>query len=106
MSKAAKLIDWTGYGAEQAAVDAIFMQTSSVKLQQRAIQDNPTYDQLVNLGFSQEQAKKKADGLPDGEDDVIRRLQQEVAQVKESTQTLQQVGGGSKPKCGKCRLRW
>ena len=108
VSKAAKLIDWTGYGAEQAAVDAIVMQTSSVKLQQRAIQDNPTYDQLVNLGISQEQAKKKADGLPDGEDDVIKRLQQEVAQLKakESTQTSQQVGGGSKPKCGKCCLRW
>ena len=60
MYKAAKLIDWTNYGADQAAVDAIVMQTSSVKLQQRAIQDNPTYDKLVNLGISQEQAKKKA----------------------------------------------
>ena len=58
--KAAKLIDWTNYGADHAAVDAIVMQTSSVKLQQRAIQDNPTYDKLVNLGISQEQAKKKA----------------------------------------------
>ena len=57
--KAAKLIDWTNYGADQAAVDAIVMQTSSVKLQQRAIQDNPTYDKLVNLGISQEQAKKR-----------------------------------------------
>ena len=68
VAKAAKLIDWTGYGAEQAAVDAIVMQTSSVKLQQRAIQDNPTYDQLVNLGISQEQARRR---LPDGEDQVL-----------------------------------
>merc|ERR1719234_1154725 len=74
--KAAKLIDWAGYGADQAAVDAIVMQTSSVKLQQRAIQDNPSYDQLVNLGIGQEQAKKKANSLPDGEEDVINRLQE------------------------------
>ena len=108
VAKAAKLIDWTGYGAEQAAVDAIVMQTSSVKLQQRAIQDNPTYDQLVNLGISQEQAKKKADGLPDGEDDVIKRLQQEVAQLKAKDRTPipQQKGGESKPKCVKCCFKF
>ena len=35
--KAAKLIDWTGYSAETAAVDAIITQTSSSKLQQKAI---------------------------------------------------------------------
>ena len=109
--KAAKLIDWGGYNADTAAVDAIVMQTSSVKLQQRAIQDNPTYDQLVNLGISQEQAKKKADGLPDGEEDVIRKLQQEVAHLKakDSTRNLQQrsgQGGGSKPKCEKCCYGW
>ena len=108
VAKAAKLIDWTGYGAEQAAVDAIVMQTSSVKLQQRAIQDNPTYDQLVNLGISQEQAKKKADGLPDGEDDVIKRLQQEVAQLKAKDRTPipQPKGGESKPKCVKCCFKF
>ena len=64
--KAAKLIDWTGYNAETAAVDAIITQTSSAKLQQRALQENPSYQELVDLGISQEQAKKKATKLPDG----------------------------------------
>ena len=50
-------------------------QTSSTKLQQRALQENPTYDELVQLGVSQEQAKKKAAKLPDGEKETIRRLQ-------------------------------
>ena len=97
--KAAKLIDWTDYGADQAAVDAIVMQTSSVKLQQRAIQDNPSYDQLVNLGISQEQAKKKANSLPDGEEDVINRLQEEMAKLKGQ---LQQPKKANQGKCNKC----
>ena len=107
--KAAKLIDWTNYGADQAAVDAIVMQTSSVKLQQRAIQDNPTYDKLVNLGISQEQAKKKAEKLPDGEDDTINRLQMEVEKLKQAQRPKPggngQRGSGSatgKAKCAKC----
>ena len=58
--KAAKLIDWGDYNAKKAAVDAIITQTSSAKLQQRAIQENPSYEELVDLGISQEQARKKA----------------------------------------------
>ena len=60
--KAAKLLNWTDYNADRAAVDAMVMQTSSIRLKQRAIQENPTYLQLVHLGVSQEQAKKKATG--------------------------------------------
>ena len=41
--EAAKQVDWDGYNAEVAAVDAIVMQTKSTKLQQKAIQDNPSY---------------------------------------------------------------
>ena len=80
--KAALLIDWTGYNADSATVDAIVMQTSSTKLQQRAIQENPSYDELVNLGISQEQAKKKASKLPDGEKETVSRLQSEVQRLK------------------------
>ena len=80
--KAAKLIDWTGYDADKATVDAIVMQTSSAKLQQRAIQENPTYDEIVNLGISQEQARKKSAKLPDGESESVNRLQTEVRQLK------------------------
>ena len=79
--KAAQLIDWTDYDSNKAAVDAIIMQTSSVKLQQRAIQQNPTYNQLVNLGITQEQAKKKAGKLP-GDSEKVSRLEEEVRQLK------------------------
>ena len=44
------------------------MQTSSQKLQQKAIQENPKYNEMVDLGISMEQAKKKAESLPDGEE--------------------------------------
>ena len=72
--KASKLIDWTGYNAETAAVDAIITQTSSNKLQQKAIQENPSYAELVDLGISQEQARKKAIKLPDGESETVQTL--------------------------------
>ena len=38
----AKTVDWTNFNQEKATVDAIVMQTSSGKLRQKAIQDNPT----------------------------------------------------------------
>ena len=66
-------------GAERVAASSPFivMQTSSAKLQQRAIQENPTYDEIVNLGISQEQARKKSAKLPDGESESVNRLQTE-----------------------------
>ena len=80
--KAAKLIDWTGYDAETAAVDAIICQTSSAKLQQKALQENPKYLELVDLGISQEQAKKKATKLPEGDSETVSHLKQENKQLK------------------------
>ena len=80
--KAAQLIDWTDYNADEATVDAIVMQTYSNKLQQRAIQENPSYDEIVNLGITQEQAKKKASKLLHGESEAVNRLQTEVHQLK------------------------
>ena len=79
--QAAKQVDWDGYNVETAAVDAIVMQTKSTKLQQKAIQNNPTYEELVKLGISQEQAKRKADSLPDGESETTRALQLEVRRL-------------------------
>lgn len=97
--KAAQLIDWTGYDAETAAVDAIIMQTSSSKLQQRAIQENPNYQELVDLGISQEQAKKKSTKLPDGESETVNRLKMENKKLKDRIKT---GSGGTKQKCAKC----
>ena len=64
-------------------MDAIVMQTRSTKLQQKAIQDNPSYEELVRLGISQEQAKKKADFLPDGECERTRVLETQVRKLTE-----------------------
>ena len=42
----AKLGEWEDYTAEKAAADAIIIQTSSVKLREKALQSNPTYDEM------------------------------------------------------------
>ena len=97
--KAAQLIDWTDYDAKKAAVDAIIMQTSSVKLQQKAIQENPTYEELVDLGISQEQAKKKSTKFPEGDSETVNRLKTENKRLKEKIKT---GSGGGRPKCPKC----
>ena len=61
------------------------MQTSSQKLQQKAIQENPKYTEMVDVGISMEQAKKKAERLPDGEGaEVTRALADEVRQLKQN----------------------
>ena len=99
--EAAKRIDWTDYGTETATVDAIIMQTSSQKLQQKAIQENPKYNEMVDLGISMEQAKKKAESLPDGEGtDTTRALVQEVRQLKLKLEKKE----SSKDTCRSCML--
>ena len=59
MYEAAKQVDWEGYDVEKAAVDAIVMQTKTGTLQQKAIRDNPNYEELVKIGISQELVRKK-----------------------------------------------
>ena len=105
--KAAKLIDWTGYDAEKAAADAIVLQTSSQKLQQRAIQENPDLDTLVTLGLSQEQARRKATDMPGGgQEETVSRLRQENEKLKKKNQKLEikQTPQTKKAvvKCNKC----
>ena len=103
--KAAKLIDWAGYNHEKAAVDAIITQTSSPKLRQRAIQENPDYLALVDLGISQEQAKKKSTKLPDGEAETVNRLKLENKKLKSKLKSGSGAGGkdsSSSKRCEKC----
>ena len=100
--KAAKLIDWGGYDAEKAAVDAIITQTSSSKLQQRAIQENPSYQELVDLGISQEQARKKATKLPDGDSETVKRLRQENKKLQGKLKSGAKKDTKTSPKCEKC----
>ena len=60
ISEAAKLISYTSYNWEQAAVDAILLQTSNSKLRERALQEEITYDALLKLGIAKEQSVKGA----------------------------------------------
>ena len=60
ITDAAKLISYTGYNWEQAAVDAILLQTSNAKLRERALQENITFENLIKLGIAKEQSVKGA----------------------------------------------
>ena len=105
MYKAAQLIDWAGYDHNKAAVDAIINQTSSAKLRQRAIQENLDYTTLVDLGISQEQARKKSNKLPDGEAEVVNRLKQENKKLKDKLKSGSGAGGkgdSTDKRCEKC----
>ena len=60
ITNAAKLIDYTKYNWKQAAVDATLLQTSSLKLRERALQENVSCDDLLTLGIAKEQSAKGA----------------------------------------------
>ena len=75
------------------------MQTRSTKLQQKAIQDNPSYE------ISQEQAKKKADSLPDGECEKTRALETQVRKLTlKLNKEKEKRQGEEERKCKKCLL--
>ena len=63
ISNAAQLIDYTDYDWQQAAVDAMILQTSNAKLRERALQENITYDMLITLGVAKEQSARGAAAL-------------------------------------------
>ena len=56
ISNAAQLINYDNYNWKKAAVDAMVLQTSNPRLRERALQDNVSYDTLINLGISKEQS--------------------------------------------------
>ena len=63
VSNAAQLIDYANYNWQQAAVDAMILQTSNARLRERALQDNVGYETLINLGVSKEQSALGAEKL-------------------------------------------
>ena len=60
ISNAAKLMNYENYDWKQAAVDAILLQTSNPKLQERALQDNVLYEDMLKLGMTKEHSKNGA----------------------------------------------
>ena len=57
---ATKRMNYEHYDWKQAAVDAILLQTSNPKLQERALQDNVSYEDLLKLGITKGQLVKGA----------------------------------------------
>ncbi len=80
--ESAKRVEWDNYDYEKTAVDAILIQTSSTKLRQKALQENPTLNQLVDMGMGQEQAQRKAQSMPDPEESQIKALQEKVRKLE------------------------
>ena len=91
VSNAAKLINYVSYDWQQAAVDAIILQTSARALQEGALQENVTYDQLFKIDIAKEQSAKGATLLEQASgqqsvkvkmEEEVRRLQSENKQLK------------------------
>ena len=49
IANAAQLISYEQYGWKQATVDAILLQTSNPRLREQVLQENTSYDILMNM---------------------------------------------------------
>ena len=108
VSNAAKLIDYQDYNWKQATVDAIILQTSHPKLRERALQENITYEKLIDLGITKEQSVKgaalleEASGQSSGVkvkmEEEVRKLQLENKKLKSRFPINQQ----SRSQCWNC----
>ena len=111
ISQAAKLISYTNYDWQQAAVDAILLQTSNTKLRERALQEELTYDNLIKLGIAKEQSSKGAALLErasgqsshtaDTMEERVRRLTIENRQLKKGRDRGSR-NSNKKAECGRC----
>ena len=80
-------------------MDALTCQTFSSRLQQKALKENLAYLELVDLGISQEQTKKKATNLPEGDKETVNRLKPENKQLRS-----QHSAQSKSNRCDKCVL--
>ena len=109
ISEAAKLIDYDNYDWKQAAVDAMLLQTTSLKLREKALSENVTYDELLKIGITKEQSEKGAALLeqasghtaPRDLDEEVRRLKIENRQLKKDVE-LKEVPSDNP--CNRCGL--
>ena len=75
--KAARKIDWSTYTAEKAARDVIIRGCDSDKLRVKALQENPTLEDLVNTAISMENAQAKAKVIANTAVEPVRRIPQD-----------------------------
>ena len=114
ISNAAQLINYDDYNWKKAAVDAIILQTSNPRLRERALQDNVSYDTLINLGISK---LERASGQSSQQSSVkveeeVKKLRLENKQLKAKAKDCTRCGNkgcnnkkkcpANGSKCGKC----
>ena len=103
ISEAAQLIDYDNYNWQQAAVDAIILQTSNPRLRERALQENVSYDTLINLGVSKEQsvlgAQKLEKASGQGSSTQVK-IEEEVRKLRTENKKLRSKAKGPCTRCG------
>ena len=83
--KQAKRCNWSNYGVEDAARDAILYQTTDQKLRKKILASNLSYQDTVHWGQSNEEATRKAhlvEETTDKSEDRVRRLEQKLARLQ------------------------
>ena len=118
----AERCDWSQYGAEMAARDAMLYQTSNKKLKKKILAENLKFADAVKFGLSSEQTERDAVRTDAGEAKVdrVRRLEEQVARMQstnsggvEQCQTCARKGGhtegytcpGLKVECFDCHKK-
>ena len=106
ISNAAQLINYDNYNWKKAAVDAMVLQTSNPRLRERALQDNVSYDTLINLGISKEQSVlgaaklEKASGQSSQQSQSQIKVEEEVRKLRLENKQLKSKAKGSCTRCG------
>ena len=92
---------WTGYGAKQAARDALLFQTDSAKLQKKIIAEDLDYDNVVKYGLAFEQGEKKVDSMR-AHTSGVRQEKERVSRLEDKVRQLETNKGGGSKSCRTC----
>ena len=79
---------WTGYGAKQAARDALLFQTDDIKLQRKIIAEDLDYDSVIKYGLAFEQGNKKVHTMR-AQKEGVRTEQEKVACLEDKVRQLE-----------------
>ena len=79
---------WTGYGAKQAARDALLFQTDDIKLQRKIIAEDLDYDSVIKYGLAFEQGNKKVHTMR-AQKEEVRTEQERVACLEDKVRKLE-----------------
>ena len=97
--KQARKVDWTAYGDEEAARDAILFQTSDTKLRKKILAENLDLERTIEWGKANESSGRKARQVEEttntnSDKTKIRKLEEQLCRL--------QVKGADEVKCDTC----